>query len=314
LLSAGGQLRIAHVYFAAVALGAADAFLRPAYTAIIADLVPGDVLRAGNAARLLGRSLARIAGPTVGGVAVVLAGPALAFGINALTFLFSFATLMLARPPRRVLPPSVSLVRDVREGFGYVLSVPWLWTTNLYFMLVNVAFAGQSVMTALLVRDVLRGDAQTYGVINSAYGVGTILASIAIARLAARRPGRLMFVFEVSACASVLAIGLVSALPAVVVFMAVAGAGLASSTVVWEAMLQRHVPERMLGRVLSIDLLGNSLINPVGPIVAAALIGSIGPSGTFVVAGAYGLALASIALVASPLRHIDESSTSPTTS
>jgi MFS family permease len=123
-----------------------------------------------------------------------------------------------------------------------------------------------------------------------------------------------MFVFEVSACASVLAIGLVSALPAVVVFMAVAGAGLASSTVVWEAMLQRHVPERMLGRVLSIDLLGNSLINPVGPIVAAALIGSIGPSGTFVVAGAYGLALASIALVASPLRHIDESSTSPTTS
>jgi MFS family permease len=314
LLSAGGHLRIEHVYVAAVALGAADAFLRPAYTAIIADLVPGDVLRAGNAARLLGRSLARIAGPTVGGVAVVLAGPALAFGINALTFFFSFATLMLARPPRRVPPPSVSLVRDVREGLGYVLSVPWLWTTNLYFMLVNVAFAGQSVMTALLVRDVLRGDAQTYGVINSAYGVGTILASIAIAQLAVRRPGRLMFVFEVSACASVLAIGLVSALPAVVVFMAVAGAGLASSTVIWEAMLQRHVPERMLGRVSSIDLLGNSLINPVGPIVAAALIGSIGPSGTFVVAGAYGLVLASIALVASPLRHVDESSTSPTTS
>jgi MFS family permease len=314
LLSAGGRLRIEHVYVASVALGAADAFLRPAYTAIIADLVPGDVLRAGNAARLLGRSLARIAGPTVGGVAVVLAGPALAFGINALTFFFSFATLMLARPPRRVLPPSVSLVRDVREGFGYVLSVPWLWTTNLYFMLVNVAFAGQSVMTALLVRDVLRGDAQTYGVINSAYGVGTILASIAIAQLAVRRPGRLMFVFEVLACASVLAIGLVSVLPAVVVFMAVAGAGLASSTVVWEAMLQRHVPERMLGRVSSIDLLGNSLINPVGPIAAAALIGSIGPSGTFVVAGAYGLALASIALVASPLRQIDESSTSRTTS
>jgi MFS family permease len=314
LLSAGGRLRIEHVYVAAVALGAADAFLRPAYTAIIADLVPGEVLRAGNAARLLGRSLARIAGPTVGGVAVVLAGPALAFGINALTFFFSFATLMLARPPRRVPPPSVSLVRDVREGFGYVLSVRWLWTTNLYFMLVNVAFAGQSVMTALLVRDVLRGDAQTYGVINSAYGVGTILASIAIAQLAVRRPGRLMFVFEVLACASVLAIGLVSVLPAVVVFMAVAGAGLASSTVVWEAMLQRHVPERMLGRVLSIDLLGNSLINPVGPIVAAALIGSIGPSGTFVVAGAYGLALASIALVASPLRHIDESSTSRSTS
>jgi len=308
LLSAAGQLRVEHVYLASFALGAADAFLRPAYNAIIADLVPGDILRAGNAARLLGRSLARIAGPTVGGLAVVVAGPALAFGINALTFFFSLATLMLARPPRRVPAPSASLPRDVREGFGYVFSVRWLWTTTIYFMVVNVAFAGQSgVMTPLLVRDVLRGNAETYGVINSAYGVGTILASIVIAQLVIRRPGRLMFAFEVLACVSVLAIGLIPSVPAVVVLMALVGVGLASSTVIWEALLQRHVPARMLGRVSSIDLLGNSLINPIGAIAAAALVGSIGPSGAFVVAGTYGLALALVWLAASPLGHIEES-------
>jgi MFS family permease len=308
LLSAAGQLRIEHVYVASVALGAADAFLRPAYNAIIADLVPGDILRAGNAARLLGRSLARIAGPTVGGLAVALGGPALAFGINALTFFFSFATLMFANPSRRALSSSASLVRDVREGFGYVFSVRWLWTTTAYFMLVNVAYAGQSgVMTPLLVRDVLGGDAETFGLLMSAYGVGTILASVVIAQLAIRRPGRLMFAFEVLAGVAVLAIGLMPILPAVVVFIALTGVGLASSTVIWEAMLQRHVPEQMLGRVSSIDLLGNSLINPIAPIAAAALVGSIGPAGTFVVAGAYALALASIGLVASPLRHIDES-------
>lgn len=308
LLSATGQLRIEHVYVLSFALGAADAFLRPAYNAIIADLVPRDILRAGNAARLLGRSLARIAGPTLGGLAVVIAGPALAFGINALTFFFSLATLLLARPPRRLSAPPASLFRDVREGLGYVFSVRWLWTTTVYFMAVNVAFAGQSgVMTPLLVRDVLLGNAETYGVINSAYGVGTILASIVIAQLAIRRPGRLMFGFEVFACVATLAIGLIPSVPAVVVLMALVGVGLASSTVIWEALLQRHVPERMLGRVSSIDLLGNSLINPIGPIAAAALVGSIGPANTFVVAGAYALALASIWLVASPLRHVDES-------
>ncbi len=308
LLSWSGQLRIEHVYVASFALGATQAFLRPAYNAIIADLVPTEILRAGNAARLLGRSLARIAGPTVGGLAVAFAGPALAFGINALTFFFSVATLMLANPPRRVSSPSASLVRDVREGFGYVFSVRWLWTTTLYFMAVNVAFAGQAgVMTPLLVRDVLGGSAETFGLITSAYGIGTILASIMVAQLVIRRPGRLMFAFEVLACASVIAIGLVPSVPAVAVFMALTGVGLASSTVIWEAMLQRRVPERMLGRVSSIDLLGNSLVNPVGPIVAAALVGSIGPAATFVVAGTYALALALIGLVALPLRHIDES-------
>lgn len=308
LLSATGQLRIEHVYVAAVALGAADAFLRPAYTAIIADLVPGDILRAGNAARLLGRSLARIVGPTVGGLAVALGGPALAFGINALTFVFSFATLMLANPARRVLATSASLLRDIREGFGYVFSVRWLWTTILYFMFVNVAYVGQSgVMTPLLVRDVLSGNAETFGVLMSAYGVGTIVASIVVAQLTLGRPGRVMFAFELLAAVCVLAIGWVPILPAVVVLMALTGVGLASSTVIWEAMLQRHVPEKMLGRVASIDLLGNSLINPVGPIAAAALVGSAGPAGAFVVAGAYAVALASIAFVALPLRRINES-------
>ena len=307
LLSATGQLRIEHVYVAAVVLGGADAFLRPAYTAIIADLVPGDVLRAGNAARLLGRSLARIAGPTVGGLAVAFGGPALAFGINALTFVFSFATLMLATPVRRIPASTTSLIRDIREGFGYVFSVRWIWTTITYFMLVNVAYVGQSgVMTPLLVRDVLSGNAETFGVLISAYGVGTIVASVVVAQLTIRRPGRLLFAFELLAAICVLAIGLVPILPAVVVFMALTGVGLASSTVIWEAMLQRHVPENLLGRVASIDLLGNSLINPIGPLAAAALVGSIGAAGAFAVAGAYAVAFASIGLVVSPVRRMEE--------
>ena len=310
LFSATGQLHIEHVYVAAVALGAADAFLRPAYTAIIADLVPSDVLRAGNAARLLGRSLARIAGPTVGGVAVAFGGPALAFGINALTFVFSFATLMLATPVRRTLASTTSLIRDIREGFGYVFSIRWIWTTITYFMLVNVAYVGQSgVMTPLLVRDVLLGSAETFGVLISAYGVGTIVASVAVSQLTIRRPGQLLFAFELLAAVSVLAIGLVPILPAVVVFMALTGVGLASSTVIWEAMLQRHVREKLLGRVASIDLLGNSLINPIGPLAAAALVGSIGPAMTFVVAGAYAVAFASIGLIVSPVRRMEETRT-----
>ena len=310
LLSASDRLRIEHIYVAAVALGAADAFLRPAYTAIIADLVPAEVLRSGNAARLLGRSLARIAGPTVGGLAVAFGGPALAFGINALTFVFSFATLMLATTVRRTLAAKTSLIRDIRAGFGYVFSVRWIWTTTIYFMLVNVAYAGQSgVMTPLLVRDVLAGNAETFGVLMSAYGVGTIVASVVVAQLTIRRPGRLLFAFELLAAVCVLAIGLLPIIPAVVVFMALTGVGLASSTVIWEAMLQRHVPEKLLGRVASIDLLGNSLINPVGPLAAAALVGAIGPGGAFVVAGAYAVAFASIGLLVSPVRHIDEAQT-----
>ena len=307
-LSAIGQLRIEHVYMGSVALGAADAFLGPAYSAIISELVPGEILRAGNAARLLGRSLARIVGPTAGGVIVVLVGPASAFGIDAITFFFSFATLQFAKPPHLAQAAHASILRDIREGFGYVFSVPWLWTTVVYFMVVNIAYVGQSgVITPLLVRDNLHGDAGTYGAITSAYGVGTIVASFFVAQITTRRPGRLMYAFELLAGVSVLGIGLLPNPPTVVALMALMGVGLSSSTVIWQALLQRQVPRRMLGRISSIDLLGNSLINPVGPIAAAALVVSLGPAGTFAVTGVYAVVLASIGLLASPVRRLNES-------
>jgi sugar phosphate permease len=174
-------------------------------------------------------------------------------------------------------------------------------------MLVNVAYAGQiGVMTPLLVRDQLGGDAVLFGVITTAYGVGTIVASVVVAQLNPRRPGRLLFVYELLAAVSVLGIGLVPTVPVVAISMALMGVALSSSTVIWEALLQRHVPTSVLGRVASIDLLGNSVINPVAPIVAAALVASMGAANTFVVAGVYALAAATVALLASPLRLIEE--------
>lgn len=307
LLSATGQLRVEHVYVAAVALGAADAFLQPAYSAIVAELVPADILRSGNAARLLGRSAARIAGPTAGGLLVAFVSPAAAFGIDGLTFLFSFGTLLLAHPGRRTPAAPASLLADIGEGVRYVFSVRWLWTTSLYFMLANVALAGQSgVMTPLLVRDTLGGDARTYGLIMSAYGIGTIAASVGVAQLVTRRPGRILFAAEILAAIGVTLTGAVPVLPVVVTSFVVVGVALSTSTVIWQALLQRHIPDRMLGRVSSIDLLGNSLINPLGPIVAAALIGAVGPPGTFVAAGLYLIGLVSITALRSPLREMEE--------
>jgi len=306
VLSATAQLRVEHLYAAAVGLGAAEAFLAPAYNAIIADLVPADVLRASNATRLLGRSVAKIAGPTTGGLIVALHGPASAFALDALTFLFSLATLLLAHPARRAATPSAPILREIHAGFSYVRSVPWLWTTTLYFMLVNVAYAGAGVMTPLLVRDSLGGDAQLYGLISGAVGVGTIVASVAVAQLVIRRPGVVLFAFEMLAACATVGIGLLPVVPAVLLFLAITAAALASSTVIWQGLLQRHVPEHMLGRVSSIDLLGNSVINPVAPLVAAALISAVGPPGTFLVAGVYAVVLASAGLLLSPLRRFEE--------
>src|SRR5260221_1253100 len=149
-------------------------------------------------------------------------------------------------------------------------------------MLVTVAYAGQSgVMTPLLVLDTLGGDAGVFGFVNSAYGVGTIAAGVMVAQLGMRRPGRVMFAFEVLAAVAVLAIGLVPTLPVVLASMIVMGIALSGSTVIWQSLLQRLLPAHVQRRVPSIGLVGNSAINPLTPLMSSRPIRPSGAPGTF---------------------------------
>jgi transmembrane secretion effector len=305
ILAWAGALRIEHIYVLTAVLGTAAAFLQPAFNAIVADLVPEDVRQSGNALRMLSRSLARTLGPIVGGVAVTIGGPALAFAIDAGTFFASFGVLLLARPPRREPLPMAPLLRQVREGFAFTFATPWLWIGSLYFALANLAFGGQAaVMTPLLVRDVLHGDAAMFGAINTAYGFGVVLGGAALLGVRVTRTGIAMYSFELLAGLCVLAIGLLPVLPAVAALMAVMGVSLTASEIVWTTALQRHVPPAVLARVSSIDLLAGSVLVPLAPIVASLVVEAAGPAAAFIVAGTFASVLAFIALTSSPVRRL----------
>jgi MFS family permease len=305
LLAWAGALRVEHLYAASALLGAAFAFLFPAYSAIIAELVPPDLLTQGNAARSLGGSLARTAGPLAAGIAVAFLGIPIAFAIDALTFLLSFLLLLLSRATPRPTVPETHLLRQVRDGIAFVLATPWLWMALLGFTFINLSYGGQrGVMTPIFVRDALHAGAATFGVVIAAHGIGQIAGGVVIAQLAIERPGVAMYVFEVLAGLSTLAIGLLVWLPATLIAMAVMGVALASSDTLFNAAVQRNVPQQMLGRVTSINLLVGSLFVPLAPIAAGVLVDLVGPAETFVLAGAFAAGLALVLLVVSPVRGL----------
>jgi MFS family permease len=99
LLGFAGALRIEHLYAASAIFGITSAFFGPAMTAIIPELVPPDILQAGNAVRGLSRQLGRLGGPVLGGVIVAVAGPPIAFALDAASFFLSFALLSFAASP-----------------------------------------------------------------------------------------------------------------------------------------------------------------------------------------------------------------------
>jgi MFS family permease len=287
VLAVTGLLRVEHLYVEAALFGATESFFHPALNALIPELVPGEILQAGNALRGTGAQVALLAGPVLGGFLVAFAGPSLAFGVDAATFLFSFVALARARPPRREPPPAASVLRQVREGLRYTFSVPWLWVFIFAWSLVLFGQVGPlNVGLPIFVRDVLRGDARLFGVLIGALGFGQVVTGLALAQIKVRRLGIGICIFGITGGVAVAGIGMVRDIPATLVFAVLFGAQLVGVGILWTTAVQKHVPSDVMGRVMSIDYFGSILLLPLAPVVFAGVISLVGPANAFVIGGA----------------------------
>lgn len=292
-----GTLRIEHLYVASAFFGVAFSFVGPAISAIIPELIPDEVLVPGNAVQGLSRQIAQVGGPIVGGAIVALSGPPMAFALDALTFFFSFvAVLLVARRPREE-QVAMPFLRQIRDGLTFTFSIPWLWITIFLWAFINMANSGPFVVALpLLVRDVLLGDARTYGAIIAAMGAGEVIGTFTISQMRVRRVGIAIYGWAIIAAIASTLLGLLPLLPVILAMFAIRGLSIVGFGVLWQSALQRHVPRQMLGRVVSIDWFGAVLMGPVAPVVFVGIVDAVGPAGSFVVGG-----IASIVLLVPPL-------------
>ncbi len=306
ILGFAGALQMWHLYVAAACFGAASAFSVPALGAIIPELVPDEILVAGNAVQGLSRQSARVGGPIVGGLLVATAGPAAAFAFNAVTFFLSAGAVALTRARPLVSEARRSILGEIREGFAFVFSVQWLWVTIFGWALIVAAFIGAvAVALPLLVTTVLGGGAEMYGFISAAVGVGEALGATALAQVRVRRTGLVLYLFGTLSGIALLIYGLVPTVPGALVASALQGLSFACFGILWVTALQVHVPRRLLGRVTSVDYFGGTLLAPLAPIGAAFLAQSQGPAFVFVVAGAITVVLTLAALLLPSIRDLE---------
>jgi MFS family permease len=306
ILGFTGALQMWHLYVSAAFFGAASAFSVPALGAIIPELVPEEILVAGNAVQGLSRQGARVGGPIVGGLLVATAGPAAAFAFDAVTFCLSAGAVALTRARPLVSEARLSILHEIREGFAFVFSVQWLWVTIFGWALIVAAFIGAiTVALPLLVTTVLEGGAVTYGIISAGVGVGEAIGATAIAQVKITRSGLAMYLFGALSGVSFLIYGLVPTVPGALVASAINGLSFACFGVLWVTALQVHVPRRLLGRVTSVDYFGGTLLAPIAPIGAAFLAQSQGPAFVFILAGLITIVLTLAALLLPSIRDLE---------
>jgi MFS family permease len=289
ILSVTGVVELWHLVVMAAVFGTGEAFFGPAFSSIVPQIVPRELLLQANALDQFVRPLGfMLLGPALGGLIVATLGPGEAFLLDAVTFLVSALALALLRP-RPLAPregPS-SLLRDLREGFTFVRTRPWLWATLVAAAIFLLAYWGPiDVLVPYRVRNELGGGADDYGLILAFGGLGSIVAAALVGRRGL--PGReITFAYFAWAFGSLALVGLGvgTAVWQLMGFMFVESALFTAGIVVWGTLMQTHVPGALLGRVSSLDWFVSTSLVPISFALTGPVSGVLGVQTTLVLAG-----------------------------
>ncbi|MGZ8632088.1 MAG: MFS transporter, partial [Actinomycetota bacterium] len=261
----------------------------PAVTAITPSIVGEEDLAAANALSGTIDNFAIAFGPALSVVFLLLGPPSVAFGVNALTFLFS--AFMVWRIGVRGKVGEVEVEPTLRSRV--VAGVHAIRGSKEAVLLVGLTMAfgftfGQEVVLfGPISEEVLGMGLDATGLLFAAPGVGGILATAAAARLASRSHTAAILTFATLVSAiPIMTLSIVHNPAAAYLLLTIEGAAYIIADVVSTTTLQRVVPRERIGSVFGIVGSLSVAAIALGSIVASITIGLLGLAGAAASAGA----------------------------
>jgi MFS family permease len=162
-------------------MGCINAIDMPARQSLVVHLV-ADRAQLSNAIALnsLLMNATRFVGPALAGFVIAAVGEAACFVLNAASYLAVLLALsaLHARPRG---DRSQSPLRALREGASYTFSHPDIRLSLLLVAAVSFLVTPYVVMMPVYAKTIFNGDAQTFGLLVSSAGAGSLLASLFLA-------------------------------------------------------------------------------------------------------------------------------------
>ncbi|HKY09865.1 MAG TPA: MFS transporter [Candidatus Binatia bacterium] len=244
-----------HVMLLVLFLGTVNTINQTARHSLINNLVPRQDLMNAIALNSSMANVAKIAGPSLGGVLIAVIGVAGCLLVNAVSFLAIIATLLVMKfpPVKSKIAPDAPFWEEVREGYRFLRNDRRLFAVMLLTYGVALVGTPYSRFLPVFATDVLHAGPSTFGLLLAAPGVGAVVAGLGIASLGRIRR-RLHFV-AMSVYAFALFLVLFSfcrSLPLSMLFLVLVGASNIAFRAVANTIVQMETPPHLLGRMLSL--------------------------------------------------------------
>jgi len=211
------------------------------------------------------RYLGLLAGPAVGGVILLVLGPAHGLLLNILIYLpltwwlwkapYGPRFRAGAPAPRRAVRGFADIVQTIRDVSGNRILVSMILLAGGYSFLIGNAYQAQMPEFA---RDFGHGDAgPLYSMLLAADATGAFLAGILLETRGLLRPRtRTAFLLAMLWCCAIGGFAVVTSYPAALGLLFVAGFLELSFSAMAQTLVQIHAPNEIRGRVLGLYAMG----------------------------------------------------------
>jgi len=293
VLFATHAVRVWHILALSFIVGVGQSFGGPAYAALLPTLVGPEDLANAISMNSIQFNLARIIGPTLGGLAYTLFGATWCFALNGISFVAVITSLMAIKVQFVAPKTQTSVLKSMKEGIRFIRDREGL--TPLVVLAFCTTLFGFSLTGFLpvIVRTIFHRGPGTYELLLVFSGAGSICGALMVAAMEKLSgQGHL-------AMLALLALGLATAgfavskwLPVSCVLIFLAGTAVMASASLMLSLVQLIVVDSMRGRVMSVYNLAFRAGIPLGALILGRLIPILGVS--IAVAG-FGLSLVGVA-------------------
>ena len=234
-------------------VGSGMALFGPAWQSSVSEQVPSETLPAAVALNGISYNIARSFGPAIGGVVVATAGAVAAFAANAVLYLPLLTVLFLwnrVSEPSRL--PREKLSRAIVSGVRYITNSPPIKIVLTRTFVTGVIGGSVSALMPLVVRDLLHGGAQTYGIMLGAFGMGAVVGALNIGAVRKQMRGESAIrVCALSMGGAIGAVGLSREPVLTAAALVVAGAAWMLAVALFNIGVQLSAPRWVAGRSLA---------------------------------------------------------------
>src|SRR5580704_8921164 len=194
-LFATGVVKFWHILILSFIVGTAQSFGGPAYSALIPSLVKPVDLPNAIALNSIQFNLARVIGPTLGGLTLASLGAAWCFGLNGLSFVAVIWSLYIIKVGYVPAKSNEPIMDSMKTGIRFIRAREGMEPLIVLAFLMTLLGVPLTVFLPVFAREVFKQGPTTYTLLLVCSGTGSVAGAVIVAAIGkVQRQGRAMLI------------------------------------------------------------------------------------------------------------------------